>query len=74
MSPTAVAANEPGSGTSPACPTYCHERRKMRSRSSWSTVGSVYQLQGSVLTSTALTGERLAALPEAAARVAIASR
>ena len=33
-SPTHVAANEPGSGTSPSCPTYCHERRKMRSRSS----------------------------------------
>ena len=54
MSPTRVAANDPGSGTSPVWPTYCHERRKMRSRSSWSTAGSVYQLHGRLLTSTAL--------------------
>jgi hypothetical protein len=55
MSPTEVAANDPGPGTSPMWPTYCHARRKIRSRSSWRTAGSVYQLQGRVLTSTALT-------------------
>ena len=55
MSPTDVATNEPGSATSPSWPTYCHERRKMRSRSSWSTAGSVYQLHGRVLVPTALT-------------------
>ena len=38
-SATRVATNEPGSDTSPVCPTYCHERRKMRSRSSWRTAG-----------------------------------
>ena len=65
-SPTRVAANEPGSDTSPVCPTYCHERRKMRSRSSWRTAGSVYQLQGSVFTSTALTRANASDAAEAA--------
>src|SRR5262249_23042273 len=59
-SPTVVAKKDVGSGTSPMCPTYCHDRRKMRSRSSSRTAGSEYQLQGSVLTSTALTRGTLA--------------
>ena len=58
--PDAGRVNEPGSATSLARPTYCHERRKMRSCSSWSTAGSAYQLHGSVRCLRALTRGTLA--------------
>ena len=46
--PARVTAYEPGSAISSARPAYCHERRKIRSRSRSSAAGSVYQLHGSV--------------------------
>src|SRR4051812_50100728 len=40
----------PGPLSSPVCPAYCQERRKMRSRSAAATAGATYQLYGSVST------------------------
>ena len=33
-----------GPSSSPVCPAYCHEHRKIRSRSTCATAGSAYQL------------------------------
>src|SRR3954452_11229227 len=46
--PTRLVKNDPGSGTSPRCPTYCQEPRKIRSSSSRRISGSRYQAYGSV--------------------------
>ena len=48
--PTCVGNMLPGPLSSPVCPAYCQERRKIRSRSAAATAGSAYQLYGSVST------------------------